>query len=144
MTSLSSTAGLRKLAAIGLVLLCGCPGTPPKSETVDRPFHGQEVELVVPASYQLPAVWDVALNEWMDQSGASVRWSEYSGNDENSLEKKLSAPVTSGGRVILFPLRQLGELDRHLNPIEAAATPASHVEDPAAAFFATMRERLGS
>ena len=140
MTSLSSTAGLRKLAAIGLVLLCGCPGTPPKSETVDRPFHGQEVELVVPASYQLPAVWDVALNEWMDQSGASVRWSEYSGNDENSLEKKLSAPVTSGGRVILFPLRQLGELDRHLNPIEAAATPGLDLKD----IFKGLHDRVVS
>ena len=79
MTCLSSTAGLRKLAAISVVLLCGCPGTPPESKTVARPFRGQEVELVVPASYQLPALWDVALSEWMDQSGATVRWSEYTG-----------------------------------------------------------------
>ncbi len=140
MTSLSSTARHWKLAAISLVLLCGCPGSPPETKTVARPFRGQEVELVVPASYQLPALWDVALNEWMDQSGATVRWSEYSGSDENSLEQKLSAPVTSGGRVILFPLRQLGELDRHLTPIESATTTGLDLKD----IFKGLHDRVVS
>ena len=111
---------LRVALALCLLLLSGCPGAAPKSaKTVTKPFRNQEVELVMPASLQLPALWEVALHEWMDETGATIRWSEYQGSEAESLETKLAAPLTPGGRVILFPLRKLCELDSKLAPIDA-------------------------
>lgn len=105
--------------ALSIVLLCGCPNSRtanPKS--VGASYKGQEVELVVPASMQLPALWEVTLQEWMTQTGATVRWSEY-GAEPNALNQKLAGQAAAGGRVVLFPLRDLTELDAQLAPVPA-------------------------
>lgn len=112
-----------QIVAVCLSFLCGCPSSPAtKPSTNVQPFRGQEVNLVVPASLQLPAIWEVTLQEWMSQTGATIRWSEYSESEPGSLEKLISTPAEAGGRVILFPLRQLSQLDRHLAPITADRT----------------------
>ncbi len=130
------------LIAASLLLLCGCPSGPPKPQTnkVAHPFRGQDVELVVPASLQLQALWQVALDEWMAETGATVRWSEYSGAGDESLEKKLSAPPAAGGRIVLFPLRKLSELDKQLAPVETAASAGLDLKD----IFKGLRDRVVS
>jgi len=53
------------LLAVNCLLLCGCPNnTSSTSKPNSRLFSSQEAELVVPASLQLPALWEVALQEW--------------------------------------------------------------------------------
>jgi ABC-type glycerol-3-phosphate transport system substrate-binding protein len=109
------------LLAVNSLLLCGCPNKPAANNKSNLPsFRGQEVELVAPASFQLPAVWEVALQEWMNQSGATVRWTEYDPQSD-SLVQKLADPIPVGGRVILFPLRELSAIDRHLAPLPSGA-----------------------
>ena len=108
------------LILFGITVLTGCPAdTKPKPTQTEKPFRGQEVELVMPASLKLPALWEVTLNEWMDETGATIRWSEYSGTESESLESKLANAPESGGRIVLFPLQKLAEIDRHLAPIES-------------------------
>ncbi|MBS0202326.1 MAG: extracellular solute-binding protein [Planctomycetes bacterium] len=102
-----------------------------------KPFRGQEVELVMPGSLQLPALWEVALHEWMDETGATIRWSEYQGSDAESLEATLANPPAAGGRLILFPLRKLSELDSHLAPIEGHGIDMKDL-------FKGLRERIVS
>jgi multiple sugar transport system substrate-binding protein len=143
MTPLNSTLIFRSILAIGLVVLCGCPGAPPETKSVAQPFRGQEVELVVPASLRLPALWEVAANEWMNQTGATIRWNEYDnreGSDAGALEKTLSAPVSPGGRVILFPLRDISHLDRYLDPIETTDDPGLDLKN----IFKGLRDRVVS
>jgi multiple sugar transport system substrate-binding protein len=124
------------LLAVSLGLLAGCPSKPGGGPTtVTKPFRGQQVELIVPAALRLPVVWDVALQEWMDQTGASVQWTEYS--DAASLSEKLSA-TPSSDRVILFPLPRLTELDRHLSPL-----PTGSQLDPKD-IFKGLRDRVVS
>ena len=109
------------LLAVNCLLICGCPSKPAANNKANLPsFSGQEVELVVPVSFQLPAHWEVSLQEWMNQSGATVRWTEYDPQNE-VLGQKLAEPIPAGGRVILFPLRELSTLDRHLAPLPLKA-----------------------
>jgi ABC-type glycerol-3-phosphate transport system substrate-binding protein len=129
-----------QIVAVCLSFLCGCPGTPAtKPSTNVQPFRGQEVNLVVPKSLQLPALWEVTLQEWMSQTGATIRWSEYSESEQGSLEELISTPAEAGGRVILFPLRQLSQLDRHLAPITADCTTVD-LKD----LFKGLRDRVVS
>lgn len=110
---------LSLLIICGFTVLSGCPSdTKPKPAQTTKPFRGQEVELVMPASLKLPALWEVTLNEWMDETGATIRWSEYSGTDADSLESKLANSPESGGRIILFRLQKLAEIDQQMAPIE--------------------------
>lgn len=140
MMSMRLTPRPWQIVAVCLGFLCGCPGTPAtKPSTNVQPFRGQEVNLVVPASLQLPALWEVTLQEWMSQTGATIRWSEYSESEPGSLEKLISIPAEAGGRVILFPLRQLSNLDRHLAPMTADLT-AIDLKD----LFKGLRDRVVS
>lgn len=130
------------LVAAGLIVLCGCPaGSQPTNRTENtQPFKGQEVTLVVPASLQLPALWEVVGQEWMEQTGATLRWSEYSSEGGKSLQDSLAEPVPNGGRLILFPLEELSRIDRFLEPIDTGKTPELDLKD----VFKGLRERIVS
>lgn len=110
------------LLAVNCLFICGCPDKPTvaKKPTTSS-FKGQEVELVVPGNFQLPALWEVPLQEWMTQTGATIQWSEYDPKSA-SLAKNLAEPIPPGGRVVLFPLQQLSELDGYLPPIPVAGS----------------------
>lgn len=123
-----------------MLLLCGCSNGSSKPPTVAKPFRGEEVELVVPASLQLPALWEVELHEWMDQTGATVKWTEYSGSGDESLERKLAASMNTGGRVVLFPLRRLSELEPQLSPIDAVDVAGLDSKD----LYKGLRDRIVS
>lgn len=108
------------LLAVNCFLICGCPDKPADvKQPTTSSFKGQEVELVVPQNLQLPALWEVPLQEWMTQTGATIRWSEYDPKSA-SLAKNLAEPTPPGGRVVLFPLQQLSELDGLLAPLPVA------------------------
>jgi len=122
-----------------LLAVAGCPAPEaPKNTTVAPPYRGQEVELIVPAAMQLTALWDVVLNEWTIKTGATIRWTEYSEKDPAAIAKALEAPAPTGGRVVLFPLRQLPELDRHLAPLDSATCPNLDSKD----IFKGLRDRI--
>lgn len=130
------------LIAASLIVLCGCPAAaPPTSGTGNaQPFKGQEVALVVPASLQLPALWEVVGHEWAEQTGATLRWSEYSNEGGKSLQDTLAEPVPNGGRIILFPLQELSRIDQYLAPVDTAKTPELDLKD----VFKGLRERIVS
>src|SRR6188508_542395 len=83
------------------LLLCGCFDSKPQggANTVNLPFKGQEVELFVPKTLGLPATWEVLLQEWSSQTGAVIRWTEYSSADEATFGESLQPTNCSGGRV---------------------------------------------
>lgn len=124
------------------LLFCGCPESKPQggSNTVTLPFKGQEVELLFPKALGLPTTWEVLIQEWSSQTGAAVRWTEYSSEDEATFGKGLEPTVCSGGRVVLFSLPRLSELDRHLAPLNSAAGPDLDLKD----LFKGLRERVVS
>lgn len=131
-------SGTGALLAASVFLFCGCPqGSGSKPKAVLQPFRGQEVEFLAPASMRLSTLWDVSLHEWMDQTGATLRWNEYSPDGEDSLEKKLAGPIPGGGRVILFPLAQLSSVDQRLAPMTAGTT-SINLKD----LFKGLRERV--
>ena len=124
------------------LLLCGCPGSAPRTVPTTNavPFAGQVVELRVPQSLGLPAVWDVLLQEWSSQSGATVRIAEYSHEEESELAKSLQQETGSGGRVVLFPLNRLSEIDRVLAPLDSGGGSGLDTKD----IFKGLRERVVS
>lgn len=130
------------LVAAGLIVLCGCPERPPGTNRAEiaQPFKGQEVALIVPASLQLPALWEVVAQEWMEQTGATLRWNEYVGEGGKSLQEMLAEPVPSGGRIILFPLQELSNIDRYLAAIDTTKTSELDLKD----VFKGLRERIVS
>jgi len=137
-----SSAIIWALVAAGLIILCGCPSTPPPAKGTgnDQPHKGQEVSLIVPASLQLPALWEVVAQEWMLQTGATVQWLEYTDEQGKSLQDKLAEPAPSGGRIILFPLKNLSSIDRYLATIDSNRTAELDLKD----VFKGLRERIVS
>ncbi len=126
--------------SMAFLLLCGCPtaSRPVAPAGSLTPFKGQEVELLVPQALNLPATWDVLLQEWSSQSGATVRWTEYAPDQEATLRKSLQEPAGTGGRVVLFPLSRLSELDRELAPLDVRGDSGFDPKD----LFKGLRERV--
>ncbi len=124
------------------LLLGGClSSTSPTIPVANAvPFQGQEVELLVPQSLALPATWDVLLQEWSSQSGATVRIAEYSREEESELANSLQQATGSGGRVVLFPLNRLSELERELAPLDFGGNSGLDTKD----IFKGLRERVVS
>lgn len=120
------------------LLLAGCPSAPPTPPAVSRPFAGEEVELLVPSGLQLAARWDVTVTEWMAGSGATTRWVEYEAGDRAALETRMKAPVPTGGRLVLFPLEDLGSIDAALSPLDHPAEQGFDVND----VFRGLRDRV--
>jgi multiple sugar transport system substrate-binding protein len=134
-------------ASVVAVALCfsalnGCWNAKPAKETatVVHPYRGQDVELVVPRELHLPTTWEILLHEWEAETGATVRWTEYSANELSSVVQAQKEATSTGGRVILFPLRQLPNLEESLSPIEAAAGLEFDPND----IFRGLRDRVVS
>ena len=124
------------------LLFCGCPDSKPQdgTNTVTLPFKGQEVELLVPKALGLPTTWEVLIQEWSSQTGATVRWTEYSSEEEATFGTGLEPTGSSGGRVVLFSLQRLSELDRHLAPLGSVTGSDFDAKD----LFKGLRERVVS
>ena len=124
------------------LLFCGCPDSKPQGGTniVTLPFKGQEVELLVPKALGLPTMWEVLVQEWSSQTGAAVRWTEYSSEEEATFGKSLEPTASSGGRVVLFSLPRLSEFDRHLASLSLGTGSGLDLKD----LFKGLRERVVS
>lgn len=124
------------------LLLCGCFDSKPQggANAITLPFKEQEVELLVPKALGLPTAWEVMLQEWSSQTGAAIRWTEYSSEEETEFGKSLEPTSSSGGRVILFSLQRLSDLERHLAPLN----PAAGADFDARDLFKGLRERVVS
>jgi ABC-type glycerol-3-phosphate transport system substrate-binding protein len=105
--------------ALILLLLAGCPSphrTPgPKQAT--QPFRGSELAVVAPRSLNLPAYWEVMLQEWSSQTGASTKFVEFDNADPFLTESVMNPE--SGGRLILFPFRDFCRFESQLTPLSA-------------------------
>ena len=115
-----------------LVILSGCSKQPSGiTGSANRPFHGQSVKLAVPASQAIPAHWEVMIQEWSAQSGATAAFQEY-----DPTAPSISDQLSNDESVVLFPLQQLMELDSRLNNL------ASINELDSRDLFKGMRERV--
>src|SRR5579871_5405336 len=123
-----------------LALGCDNHKANPTARETTQPYKGQDVELLVPKSLNLPVAWEVQLQEWMTQTGATAHWNEYSADDESSLAKMLQAPAPSGGRLLLFPLARLSELDQFLAPLDTGRLADFDPKD----ILRGLRERIVS
>lgn len=115
--SLSATVGL------GLMMLVGCTANPPVSTSVAVPrYRGQEVVLLVPKSLNLPSIWEILIQEWSSQSGATARFVEYEADvdggetDQDTLKRELQQEA-SGGCLVLLPFNRLCDVQSSLSPL---------------------------
>lgn len=133
---------LRSTSYSACLILCGCfdSNPAPESGTIVVPFKGQEVELLAPKSLGLPALWEVMLQEWSSQTGANIRWTEYSVEDEPLLAKMLEQTSSSGGRVALLPLARLSDVEQSLAPLY----PESQLGLESKDIFKGLRDRIMS
>ncbi|WP_157605156.1 hypothetical protein [Schlesneria paludicola] len=119
-----------------LLAFVGCgSGTSSTNSSIDRPYRGQQVHLIVPDLLNLPAHWEVLIPEWSSQSGATAQFDKYDATADLSGQSLPSADT--GGNVLLFPLRQLCDIDAKINPLNANEFAAD-----ARDIFKGLRERV--
>ncbi len=124
------------LSPVMLLFLVGCPSAKPQSDTKQaaQPFRGSVLEVVAPKSLNLPVYWEVMLQEWSSQTGASTRFVEFDTND-GALAESAVKPE-SGGRIVLFPFRDFCRFETQLTPLSAFDTRLDSRE-----IFKGLRER---
>lgn len=97
-----------------LFVASGCPSAAPQNKTsATQTFRDQELQLLAPKSLNLPVFWEVLLQEWSSQTGASTKFVDFDLTDP-SIEL---AEIGEGGRLVLFPFSKLSEIDRRLTPL---------------------------
>ena len=124
------------VSAMVMLLYTGClTQSTPAQKALKQGFSGQEIELLAPKSLNLPTFWEVLLQEWSSQTGASLKFVEFAENAAVPAQAELEAG--SGGRLILFPLNQLRELEPQLSPL-----PISDSQLDSRDIFKGLRERV--
>lgn len=137
---------VRDVIGIGtLILFCtclvGCDFLFPQKETskvIENPFQGQVVELVVPREFGLPNAWEILLQEWSAQTGASIQWNEYASKKLVKNAVETAGEISSGGRIIVFPLSEFSEVDSFLKPLSTDEDNDFDTSD----LFKGLRERV--
>ena len=108
------------VSCLGFVLffVSGCPSAPAGKNTTTQPLRGQEVEFLAPKSLNLPVFWEVLLQEWSSQTGASTKIVD---NDFDDVTTELTEIAEgAAGRFVLFPLNKLPEIGPQLTSIPAS------------------------
>ena len=124
------------VSAMLMLLLAGCLAeSAPDQRALKQGFSGQEIELLAPKSLNLPTFWEVLLQEWSSQTGASLKFVEFAEN--SAVPAQAEREAGSGGRLILFPLNQLSELEPQLSPL-----PISDPQLDSRDIFKGLRERV--
>ena len=93
--------------------------------------------MTAPKSFSLPTLWEVMIQEWSAQSGASARFTEYDSSLPMS-HQTFPEPGT-GGTVTLFPLKDLCDIETRFaeqNPTAAGG------EIDTRDFFKGLKERV--
>ncbi len=100
-----------------LLFLVGCPVSNPSPgpKQARQPFRGSELEVVAPKSLNLPVYWEVLLQEWSSQTGASTKFAEFDTNEAFLTESTVKPE--SGGRLVLFPFRDFCRFETQLTPL---------------------------
>lgn len=119
--------------AAGLAGITGCPtGSPTGKNSAAQAFRGQQLDLESPKLLNLAAIWEVLIQEWSSQSGATVRFAEYDPAATESLSQ-----VAAGGNLVLFPLQRLCEVESRFGSLTATGN-ANDARD----VFKGLRERI--
>ena len=101
---------------IGFIGFAGCGQSASNTNGGrDRPYLDQQVHLIVPESLNLPAHWEVLIQEWSSQSGASALFEKYDAAAD--LSGQTIPDASSGGNVLFFPLRRLCEVDQRIEAL---------------------------
>lgn len=101
-----------------LFFLSGCPSGPLGKNSATQLLRGQELELLSPKSLNLQVFWEVLLQEWSSQTGASTKFVDFDLSDESAELSEIADG--SGGRLVLFPFDKLTEIDHRLTPLPAS------------------------
>ena len=106
-------------SAFLVLFLVGCPSSnsAPGSKAATQPFRGSQLDVVAPKSLNLPVYWEVMLQEWSSQTGASTRFVEFDTTDAFLAESAVKPE--SGGRLVLFPFRDFCRFETQLTPLSA-------------------------
>lgn len=110
-------AGCLVLSLIGVI---GCqPSTTGTNTQSNAPLRGETATLVVPKEFNLPATWEVMIQEWSAQSGATAQFSEYDSSQPLTLQ---SIPEPASGGVVAFvPVKELCNIEARF--VEQNQTP---------------------
>ena len=82
-----------------LVLLTAVGCDTPRTASAGRPFAGTTVTVVVPGEHAFRESWEAVLNDWSDQTGATV-----------NLQETVATPANApAGSLVVFPATQLAE-----------------------------------
>ena len=132
------------IAVSSSLLLCGCPDdTKPQKE--ELPFKGLTVEITVPAGLGLAASWNLLLDEWSEQTGASASVVEVpmvsTSEPVAETEGQVPDPV---GDLVFFPLSDVSEYDARLG---LSPFPEKSLKSHSLGWtdlFLGLRDRIGS
>lgn len=123
------------MAVVCIVFLSGCPSEAPKVDSsASLPLRGQEVEVLAPASLNLPVFWEVLRHEWSSQTGASMKFVEFDGK---ASADQVGLPAGPGGKLIFFPLNQLCDVEGKFSPL-----PINDAQIDWKDAFKGLRERI--
>ena len=107
-------SGLSIATAVLACLVAGCPERQGPTPT-SKPFVGTKIIVAAPAGRSFAANWKVLLDEWSEQTGATVEVREYGDRPEDPRLKDLLDP--SGGSatladtdLLIFSPAEFGEL----------------------------------
>ncbi len=118
---------------VGTAIGCPSPSADQLAGPEVLPLAGQNVEIVAPADWKLPARWEVFIQEWSSQTGVTVSWNEY----KLPLAPASLASPPSGGRVFVIPFETVPVLDE-LRLISRLPVTVTEPTD----LFAGVRERV--
>ncbi|MBM83085.1 MAG: hypothetical protein CMJ78_21195 [Planctomycetaceae bacterium] len=92
-----------------ILFASGCNDSDDSDPTANvNPFANVEINVALPAGYDLPEPWGPALDEWAARTGASYQLSEYELSPGKSI---VSALNNLSPNVIVFPTNRAAELD---------------------------------
>ena len=84
------------LFAVLLLVGSGCE-PPQEQEAIANPFDGQSIEVAVPGGFGFAEAWQIPLDEWSAQTGASYNITEYDAATSTVGLKELTAAVAGEG-----------------------------------------------
>ena len=95
------------LCIVILFGIAGCTSNEPAAGP-DRPFQGLDLHVATPAGWGFPAAWELALNDWGAQTGATCRLHEIA-IDASQPAFGMSQAFDQNALVV-FPLANLAEI----------------------------------
>ena len=104
---------------------CGEDETPPTVESA--PFEGIQLQIAVPAGYDLQTSWQLELDEWSARTGATYELHEYDVGDESTAgnEQQKANADAADATLVVFPITEIAT--RQLAPISKEMLSADNL-----------------